>query len=172
MGGKFEAIIIMLKICVDTSFLITFADPSRPHHNAAVEYFRFCVSNGFMLCLSTLVVAEFECGQPTSDLPLGNFIILPFNYRHAVESANYHRQIKGLEPVDQADRNVVRNDLKILAQAHIEECSVILTEDANTLTKWAHRLNRSNLCGIMPILLKDGFKPDELKNPEQKTLGI
>jgi hypothetical protein len=162
----------MLKICVDTSFLITFADPARPHHSVAVDYFRLCVSNGYMLCLSTLVVAEFECGQPTSDLPLGNFIILPFNYRHAVESANYHRQIKGLEPVDLANRNVVRNDLKILAQAHIEDCSVILTEDANTLTRWAQRLNSSSQSEVSPILLKDGFRPDELKNPKQRTLGI
>lgn len=162
----------MVKICVDTSFLITFADPSRTHHPVAVEYFRHCVGNGHMLCLSTLVVAEFEVGQPTSDLPLGNFQILPFNFRHAVESANYHRQIKSADPVDQANRSVVRNDLKILAQAQIEECSIILTEDANTLTRWAERLGSSDQCRVSSILLKDGFRPDELKNPAQKTLGI
>jgi hypothetical protein len=162
----------MLKICVDTSFLITFADPSRPNHPVAVDYFRHSVGNGHMLCLSTLVVAEFEVMQPVSDLPLGNFHILPFNFRHAVESANYHRQIKGTEPVDEANRSVVRNDLKILAQAQIEECSIILTEDANTLTRWAERLNSSNHCRVSSILLKDGFRPDELKNPDQKTLGI
>jgi predicted nucleic acid-binding protein len=162
----------MLKICVDTSFLITFADPSRPHHAVAVDYFRHCVGNGHMLCLSTLVVAEFEVGQPISDLPLGNFHILPFNFRHAVESANYHRQLKGTEPVDEANRTVVRNDLKIIAQAQIEECSIILTEDANTMTRWADRLRSSNHCRISSILLKDGFRPDEMKNPDQKTLGI
>jgi hypothetical protein len=162
----------MAKICVDTSFLITFVDPSRPHHSIAVDYFRHCVSNGHMLCLSTLVVAEFECGQPISDLPLGNFLIIPFNFRHAVESANFHRQIKGLASVDQADRSVVRNDLKILAQAQIEDCSIVLTEDANTLTRWAERLRSSNHCRVSSLLLKDGFRPDELKNPDQKTLGI
>jgi len=162
----------MLKICVDTSFLITFADPARTHHAVAVDYFRHCVGNGHMLCLSTLVVAEFEVGQPVSDLPLGNFHILPFNFRHAVESANYHRQIKGTEPVDEANRSVVRNDLKILAQAQIEECSIILTEDANTLTRWAERLRSSNHCRVSSLLLKDGFRPDELKNPDQKSLGI
>lgn len=162
----------MVKICVDTSYLISFADPSRLNHAVAVDYFRHCVGNGHMLCLSTLVVAEFECGQPTSDLPLGNFHILPFNFRHAVESANYHRQIKGTEPVDQANRSVVRNDLKILAQAQIEECGIVLTEDENTLTRWAARLRSSDHCQVISILLKDGFRPDELKDPEQKTLGI
>lgn len=125
-----------------------------------------------MLCLSTLVVAEFEVMQPVSDLPLGNFHILPFNFRHAVESANYHRQIKGTEPVDEGSRSVVRNDLKILAQAQIEACSIILTEDANTMTRWADRLRGSDQCRVSSILLKDGFRPDELKNPDQKTLGI
>lgn len=162
----------MVKICVDTSFLISFADPSRPNHSVAVEYFRHCVGNGHMLCLSTLVVAEFEVMQPISDLPLGNFHILPFNFRHAVESANYHRQIKGTVPVDEANRSVVRNDLKILAQAQIEECSIILTEDANTLTRWAERLRGSDHCRVSSILLRDGFRPAELKNPDQKTLGI
>lgn len=162
----------MVKICVDTSFLISFADPSRPNHAVAVDYFHHCVANGHTLCLSTLVVAEFEVVQPVSDLPLGNFHILPFNFRHAVESANYHRQIKGTEPVDEANRSVVRNDLKILAQAQIEECSIILTEDANTLTRWAERLRSANHCRVSAILLKDGFRPDELNNPDQKTLGI
>jgi len=162
----------MLKICVDTSFLITFADPSRPNHSVAVDYFRYCVGNGHMLYLSTLVVAEFEFGQPITDLPLGNFHILPFNFRHAVKSAIFHRQIKSTEPVDEANRSVVRNDLKILAQAEIEECSIILSEDANTLTRWAERLRSSNQCRVSSILLKDGFRADELRHPEQKTLGI
>ncbi len=162
----------MLRICVDTSFLISFADPSRTNHSVAVDYFRHCVGNGYMLCLSTLVVAEFECGQPIIDLPLGNFHILPFNFRHAVESAKFHRQIKSSEPVDEANRSVVRNDLKILAQAQIEECHIILTEDANTLTRWAERLRNSKHCCVASILLKDGFRPDELRNPDQKTLGI
>lgn len=162
----------MVKLCVDTSFLITFSDPSRPHYSVAVEYFRHCVSNGHVLCLSTLVVAEFEVGQPASDLPLGSFQIVPFNFRHAVMSANYHRQIKSGDPVDGANRSVVRNDLKILAQAQIEECSVILTEDANTLTRWAEKLGSSAHCRVSSVLLKDGFRPDELQNPAQKTLGI
>jgi hypothetical protein len=75
-------------------------------------------------------------------------------------------------PVDEANRSVVRNDLKILAQAQIEECSIILTEDANTLTRWAERLRGSDHCRVSSILLRDGFRPAELKNPDQKTLGI
>jgi hypothetical protein len=49
---------------------------------------------------------------------------------------------------------------------------VILTEDANTLTRWAEQLGKMNLCGVSPLLLKDGFRPDELVDPGQKTLGF
>lgn len=49
---------------------------------------------------------------------------------------------------------------------------MILTEDANTLTRWAEQLGKMNLCRVLPLLLKDGFRPDELVNPEQKTMGI
>ncbi len=162
----------MVPICVDTSFLITFADPTRPNHRTAVEYYRHCLEAGHLLCLSTLVVAEFECGQSVTDLPLASFHIVPFNFRHAMESAKYQKFLKS-NPVEKTEnRNVVRNDLKILAQAQLEHCTVILTEDANTLTKWAERLRAANLCGISTILLKDGFRPDELTNPDQKTLGI
>lgn len=162
----------MLKICVDTSYLISLADDSRPNHSTALDYFRNSVAGGHLLCLSTLVVSEFEVGQPASDLPLQHFHIIPFNFRHVVRSADYHKIIKGQPSLDVADRQVVRNDLKILAQADIEQCPIILTEDANTLTRWAVHLGKSNLCRVTSVLLKDGFRPDELLEPDQKTLGI
>ena len=162
----------MVKICVDTSFLISFADPTRLNHPTALDYFRHSVSHGHLLCLSTLVVSEFEVGQPISDLPLQHFHIIPFNFTHAVRSAVYHNAIKGLPAPDDAARQVVRNDLKILAQADIEECSVILTEDQNTLTKWVTTLGKIGLCDVSPLLLKDGFRPDELIDPNQQTFGM
>ena len=48
----------------------------------------------------------------------------------------------------------------------------LLTEDANTLTRWADQLGKLNSCSVAPVLLKDGFRPDELVEPDQKTLGI
>jgi len=68
----------MTSICVDTSFLISFADPSRLHHSAAVAYFRYAAENDYRLCLSTLVIAEFEVKQRITDLPLSTFEIVPF----------------------------------------------------------------------------------------------
>ena len=33
----------MNSVLLDTSFLITFANPDRPHHDAAKQYFRECI---------------------------------------------------------------------------------------------------------------------------------
>jgi hypothetical protein len=33
----------MIQVSLDTSFLISFADPDRPNHTVAVDYFRHCL---------------------------------------------------------------------------------------------------------------------------------
>ena len=73
----------MIQVSLDTSFLITFADPERPNHAVAVEYFRHCLAQRIPMWISTVVAVEFEVKQPISDLPLQNFRILPYNLAHA-----------------------------------------------------------------------------------------
>jgi hypothetical protein len=34
----------MIQVSLDTSFLISFADPDRPNHAVAVDYFRHCLA--------------------------------------------------------------------------------------------------------------------------------
>jgi predicted nucleic acid-binding protein len=34
----------MIQVSLDTSYLISFADPARPNHAVAVEYFRHCLA--------------------------------------------------------------------------------------------------------------------------------
>lgn len=162
----------MTSICVDTSFLISFADKGRPNHQAAMEYFRYAVENEFRICLSTLVIAEFEVKQRITDLPLSNFEVVPFSARHAVEAAKFHRTLTDLKSPDDGPRHVVRNDLKILAQAELEGCQTVLGEDSNTLTRWTEKLHNAGHTQIRSILLKNGFLPEELNDPNQKGLNL
>jgi predicted nucleic acid-binding protein len=69
---------------VDTSFLISLADPGRPNHDTAKSYLREALRRGVPLYLSAIVASEFQVGQPVTDLPLRNFVILPFNIDHAM----------------------------------------------------------------------------------------
>lgn len=154
----------MLQVSLDTSFLISFADPMRPHHDVAVSYFRHCVAKQIPMNVSALAAGEFEVGQPVSDLPLQNFRLQPFNLVHAVRAASYFRAVKqGLVAVDATDRRpVIVNDLNILAQAEEEGSRLLLTEDASTMSRLADRLRLASLTHIEIILLKDGFNPSKL----------
>lgn len=58
---------------VDTSFLISLADPGRPNHEVAKRYLREALHRGVPLYLSAIVASEFQVGQPVTDLPLRNF---------------------------------------------------------------------------------------------------
>ena len=47
-------------ILVDTSFLISLVDSkSRPHHSAAVQYYRWALEQRMPMFLSAIVAAEF-----------------------------------------------------------------------------------------------------------------
>lgn len=164
----------MTRVLVDTSFLISLASPPRDRHAVAVEWFRYFVEKAAALELSTLVVAEFEVRQAITDLPLQNFNILPFNISHARKAAQFHRALLNQEVAKDADdqRDVVINDLKILGQASAEEINIVLTEDERTLTKYAWRLRDAGLCHVTPLLLKDGFQPGRLENPDQNELNL
>ena len=67
----------MISILVDTSFLITLADPTRKHHEAAKTYFRECLKANVPLYLSAILASEFQVKQAVNNLPLRNFIVLP-----------------------------------------------------------------------------------------------
>ena len=168
----------MLQVSLDTSFLITFADPGRAHHAVALEYFRHCLTQRIPMWLSTVAAGEFEVGQPVSDLPLQNFRIQPYNLPHAIRAAALLRAVRedSASPVEDR-RPIIINDLKILAQAEDDGIPVILTEDRNTLSKLADRLRERGQANVRVLLLAEGFTPgriaaraqDEFRLPPSST---
>jgi predicted nucleic acid-binding protein len=142
-------------VLLDTSFLITFADPKRPHHLAAQLYFRECVARQVPMFLSAIVASEFHVKQPYTSLPLRNLIVLPFNIDHAERCGDLVAQY----PRDQGDERVrVKDDFKLIAQCDFEEISHILTEDRNTLVKYVERVQTGPIPPLKALLLKDGFE--------------
>ncbi|MEO6034809.1 MAG: PIN domain-containing protein [Verrucomicrobiota bacterium] len=162
----------MTHVSLDTSFLISFSDPTRLYHAVAVDYFRHCLSQKIPMWISTIAAGEFEVGQPLSDLPLQNFRILPYNLPHAIRAAALYRSLR--EGTDQSDepRKIVINDLKIIAQAAEEGIAVILTEDKNTLSKFTARLRERNASSVRALLLAEGFTPGRLANPDQDEFSL
>jgi hypothetical protein len=104
---------------------------------------------------STIAASEFAVGQPITELPLENFRTLPFNITHAVEAA---RLWNALGKRDDGDsRAVVRDDIKLMAQAERESINFLLTEDGATLFKYCERLRAVGTVKVRAIKLADGF---------------
>ena len=158
----------MSSILVDTSFLITLADPTRRHHEAAKAYLGESLKAGVPLYVSAIVASEFEVKQAVNDLPLHNFIILPFNSDHAMMTGRLMRSVSR-DPGD--ERNSVKDDVKLIAQAVCESVTYVLTEDEMTLAKNIKRLADAGECSLRAILLADGFDPAWLNGGQAPVPG-
>jgi len=144
----------VISILLDTSFLITLADPARPHHEVAKRYLREALKQGAPLYLSAVVASEFQVGQSVTDLPLRNFVTLPFNIDHAMTAGNLMRALKR-DAGD--DRAAMKDDVKLIGQMVCESISHALTEDHRTLAKYLERLGSLGQSSAKAIVLIDGF---------------
>lgn len=142
-------------VLLDTSFLISFVDPTRGNHQVALRYFRHFVDEGIPMFLSTIVASEFQLGQPVEDLPLDAIIPLPFNLEDAIAAGSLdftaHKGEAGTQ------RDALKDDFKILGQAKAQDIAFVITEDARTLYRYAIRLRAMRRLSTQAIKLVDGF---------------
>ncbi len=162
----------MIQVSLDTSFLISFADPDRKNHAVALDYFRHCLTRQIPMWISTIAAGEFAVGQPVSDLPLQNFRVQPYNLPHAIRAAALFKALREQNVPPTENRRIIVNDLKIIAQAEEDQISIIITEDASTLTRFAARLRQRDLVSVRALLLSEGFTPGRLENPDQGELTL
>jgi hypothetical protein len=152
-------------VLLDTSFLISLASDKRPHHPAAVEYYRHMLQNNVPMYFSAIVALEFGIKQDITDLPLGNFRPLNFNIPHGQKAAYLWNRLGSRDVGD--PRPVVRDDVKLIAQACHEDIGFILTEDENTLHKYCERLRSAGDTQTRAIKLADGFDASALREDGQ-----
>ncbi|MHB1590846.1 MAG: PIN domain-containing protein [Sulfuricella sp.] len=156
-------------VLLDTSFLISLVDGKRPNHSIAVQYYRMMLEQQSPMYFSAIVAAEFAIKQPITDLPLKNFRCIPFNITHSTQSA----RLWNLLVRDSGDnRAVVRDDIKLMAQAAHESIPFILTEDASTLYKYCERLRDTGALRVRAIRLVDGFDSCALREDGQRGLSL
>lgn len=142
-------------VLLDTSFLITLFSEKRSHHSIAFQYYRYLLQQNVPMHFSAIVAAEFGIKQDISDLPLGNFRILNFNVPHGQSAATLWNALGQRDEGD--SRAVVRDDVKLIAQAHHERIGFLLTDDSSTLYKYCERLRSQGLIQTRAIAMKDGF---------------
>lgn len=157
----------MNSVLLDTSFLISFSDSTRPNHSVAMTYYRECVRREVPMYLSTIVISEFQVKQAINDLPLRNFVVLPFNVDHAMKCG---LNIRNMVRDPQDDRVRVKDDFKLLAQCDCEAISHLISEDASTLAKYLDRARDAGLTTTQAVLLRDGFDSAWFENGQARLL--
>lgn len=157
-----------VSVLLDTSFLISLVDRNRPNHEVAARYYKLSLEQQYPLYFSAIVATEFAIKQPITDLPLKNFRAIPFNIPHSIEAARIWNLLGRHDSSD--NRAVVRDDVKLMAQASHEAIPFILTEDAATLYKYCERLRVSGGLNIRAIKLVDSFNPGAFRLDGQKDL--
>lgn len=166
--GRFNSGINQLNsLLVDTSFLITLADPTRTNHQTALAYFKEALLREVPIYLSSIVASEFHTKQPVSDLGLRNFVILPFNIDHALKCGDL---MKHLNRDGGDDRAAVKDDVKLIAQCACDEISHLVTDDERTLAKYLNRFNSLKLVSTKVILLITGYDDSWFHHGQKQLL--
>lgn len=157
----------MNSVLLDTSFLISLSDPTRAHHAAAVQYYKECVHRQVPMYLSTIVISEFQVKQAINDLPLRNFVVLPFNVDHAMRCGLI---IRSMDRDLEDDRVRVKDDFKLLAQCDCEAISHLISEDVSTLAKYLDRARDDGLASTRVVLLREGFDAAWFENGQTRLV--
>jgi len=117
--------------------------------------------------LSTIVASEFHVGQPLHTLPLHQFIVLPFNFDHAVMAGDLYSALMQTARDWDGQRGAVKDDVKLIAQAECSAVPFLLTADEQTLCKYARRLAKAGRAQVRPVVMSNGFDAAWLQNGQQ-----
>ena len=156
---------------LDTSFLITLVNPERDFHDTAKRYYRTALERGVPMYLSAIVASEFQVRQPVASLPQHNFIVLPFNIDHAVTAGRLFAELLQSVRDWQGQRSVVKDDVKLIAQADCGEIPYLLTADEQTLCRYARRLAEAGQVRTRPVVLSQGFDAAWFEGGQGTLLG-
>ena len=141
-------------VVLDTSFLITLADPARQHHAVARRYWQYFMEQTMPVFLPTIVVSEFCVRQEIPPDILRCCVVLPFNWDEAIKAAQLDfTQYKALVE----SRVAIKDDVKIIAQAVVCDAEHVITEDTDSLIRIATELKTAGKVAFRTIALKDGF---------------
>ena len=156
-------------VLLDTSFLISFADPNRKHHAVAVQFFKHFAAEGIPMFLSTIVASEFHQKQRVTDLPLDAVIVLPFNLIDAMNAADLDFTLyKGTPGVA---RDALKDDFKLLGQVKAQDIAFVITEDEKSLYRFCRELREKHILGARAIKLEDGFDTSYFDSAGQHDFG-
>jgi predicted nucleic acid-binding protein len=154
-----------LGVVLDTSFLVTLADPERVHHDAARKYWQHFLEEGTPVFLSVVVAAEFMLKQEIPPDILRQCLVLPFNWTDARKAAELGWQQSRPAGVV---RDALKDDVKIIGQAAVADAALLITDDANSMYPYCEAFRLAGKINFKAIKLNDGFDRSFLNSNGQR----
>jgi len=134
-------------ILLDNSFVTRLFKMDDEYRENVVRYFEFFLNKRVDMYLSTIVVSEYAViSNPDKLKELNSFQIIDFDYLDAVKSGRYFAFLKSQN--ENQVRNVVINDVKLLAQADNRKIDAFITKDRRMFTKMIKPLMENNYLNI------------------------
>lgn len=115
----------MKKVFVDTGFLIKLLNNQEALHQNALAYFKYFLEEKMVIIVSAIAIGEYCVQGQITHLPLKNLQTLNYNVIHSVKAGRYGA-------IALANRAVITNDIKLLAQAESEKIDYYVTADTGS----------------------------------------
>jgi len=120
----------MDSILLDTSFCIRLLKSNDPLHQNAKDYFKYFLEKKVEIYLSSIVIAEYSVKDDANNLPLEFVKIVPFDFFDGKTAGEFHSiLLKNKEQVALLERNVIKDDCKLIAQIFNRKIGAYITKD-------------------------------------------
>jgi hypothetical protein len=143
-------------VLLDTTFLISLVDDTRPNHTNAKGFYKYFIDNKIAMILSSIVTSEFCVKQQLTDLPLKNFKTLPFNIPDSYHLSHlFLDEFKG--QLEGSCRAAIKDDFKIVSQCSFNKITHFITEDQPLCNK-LRSLKSNGKIQLNALYLPDGYR--------------
>lgn len=150
----------MDSILLDTSFCIRLLKSNDDLHQNAKDYFKYFLERKIEIYLSSIVVAEYSVKDDAANLPLDFVKIIPFDFFDGKTAGEFHSiLLNHKEQVSNIERNVIKDDCKLMAQLFNRKIQGYVTKDRKSFSQIIAPIQASKSFAIelldLEIPLKD-----------------
>ena len=109
--------------------------------------------------LSSIVIAEYSVKDDANNLPLEFVKIIPFDFYDGKTAGEFHSiLIENKQNVSGIERNVIKDDCKLIAQIFNRKIDAYITKDRNSFSKIIKPIQNAKGFNLELIDLEIPFK--------------